>query len=50
MERIVVPLSVHDRNVTLGKLDSLLRKCLEHVMVKIHGDIYERMNGILQGG
>ncbi len=50
MERIVVPLSVHDRNVTLGKLDTLLRKCLEHVMIKIHGDIYERMNGILQGG
>ncbi len=49
MDEIIVPLYVHDRNVTINKLDNLLKKCLEHVMIKIHGDIYERMNGILQG-
>ena len=49
MDHVIVPLSIHDRNVTLNKLDNSVRKCLEHVMIKIHNDVYERMNGILQG-
>ena len=49
MDHVIVPLSIHDRNVTLKKLKDSLSKCLEHVMIKIHNDIYERMNGILQG-
>ena len=49
MDHVIVPLSIHDRNVTLRKLKDSLTKCLDHVLIKIHNDIYERMNGILQG-
>lgn len=49
VECVIVPQLIHDRNVTVGKLQSSLRACLEHVMIKIHNDIFERMDGILQG-
>ena len=46
---VFVPLGIHDRSVTAKKLCDSLRKCLEHVVIKIHDELYERMNGILQG-
>ena len=46
---VVVPMSIHERNVDIGKLMRQLRMSLEHVMINIHNDLYERMNGILQG-
>jgi hypothetical protein len=46
---IFVPLSIHDRNINAKKLTDSLKKCLEHVVIKIHDELYERMNGILQG-
>ena len=49
MDRIIVPLNIHDRNITLKKLKDSIKKCLEHVLIKIHNDIYERMTGLLQG-
>lgn len=46
---IYVPLSVHDRNINARKLNNSLKKCLEHIVIKIHNGLYERMNGVLQG-
>ncbi|RNA36384.1 telomerase reverse transcriptase [Brachionus plicatilis] len=46
---IYVPLWVQDRNSNFKKLNDLLKKCLNHVVVKVHDDLYERVNGILQG-
>ena len=46
---VVVPLGVHERSVTARKLSDALRRCVDHVVIKIHDELYERMNGILQG-
>ncbi len=46
---IFVPMGIHDRNITAKKLSDSLRKSLEHIIIKIHDELYERMNGILQG-
>ncbi|CAF0825356.1 unnamed protein product [Brachionus calyciflorus] len=46
---IYVPLWVQDRNFNYKKLNDILKKCLNHVVIKIHDDLYERVNGILQG-
>lgn len=47
--QILVPLSVHDRNINSKKLLSSLRLCVQRVVIKVHNDLYERVNGILQG-
>ena len=46
---IYVPWYIYDRSISFKNLRDLLKKCLQHVLIKIHGDIYERMSGILQG-
>ena len=46
---IYVPLWIQDRNTNFKKLNDLLKKSLNHVIIKIHDDLYERVNGILQG-
>ena len=47
--QIIVPHCVHERNVSAKVLRTSLNKCLKHVIIKIHDEIYERTNGILQG-
>jgi hypothetical protein len=47
--QIFVPLALHDRNINSRRLLDLLKMCVQHVVIKIHNDLYERMNGILQG-
>lgn len=46
---IYVPLWIQDRNSNFKKLNDLVKKSLNHVVIKIHNDLYERVNGILQG-
>lgn len=46
---IFVPLCTYDRNITYKKLNESLRKCLNHVVIKVHNEFYERINGVLQG-
>jgi hypothetical protein len=46
---IYVPLVIHDQNITAKKLDDSLKKCLQHVLIKIHDKMFERMNGVLHG-
>lgn len=46
---IIVPVLIHDKNVNLNKLKNSIRMCLKHVLIKIHNDIFERSDGILQG-
>jgi hypothetical protein len=46
---VFVPLAIHDRNITAKKLNDSLKRCLEHIVIKIHNELYERMDGILQG-
>lgn len=48
-DNIIVPLGIHERDVELSMLKKCLNKCLQHVMIKIHHQIYERINGIAQG-
>lgn len=47
--QILVPLSVHDRNQNSTKLLASLKLCVQKVVIKVHNDLYERMNGVLQG-
>lgn len=46
---VLVPLGIHEKGVTARKLADMAKKCVEHVVIKIHNELYERMNGILQG-
>ena len=48
-DTIYIPISIHERNVTAKQLRYSLKKCLEHIVIKIHDEIFERMTGILQG-
>lgn len=46
---VFVPTVIHDRDVSLLELKNALNLCMNHVVIKIHNDLYERTNGILQG-
>ena len=49
INHIFVPIVIHDMNINLKKLKESLRMCMKHVLIKIHDEIFERTNGILQG-
>jgi hypothetical protein len=48
-DSIFIPISIHDRNISSRTLKHQLKNCLEHIVIKIHEEIFERMTGILQG-
>ena len=48
-DTILIPHRIHDRNFSSKMLKRDLKACLEHIVIKIHDEIYERMTGILQG-
>ena len=48
-EVIYVPANIHDRSIGCRQLRDALTKCLNHILIKVHNDIYERMNGVMQG-
>ena len=48
-DTVFIPTSIHDRNISSRHLKHQLKNCLEHIVIKIHEEIFERMTGILQG-